>query len=74
MAGPVPVVLMIARCISATTIRGLGKNKIYYSQILEVTQHICGHPARPQIESAAWGSAFIVVKGGVPRVLWVHYW
>lgn len=33
--GPDLVVLMIARCISVTNTKGLSKNKIYYSQILE---------------------------------------
>ena len=37
------ILIMIPRLSSATTIRELKKNKVYYSSVMEGTQHTQGH-------------------------------
>lgn len=54
----------------------LGKNKIYYSQVLEGTQHSWGHTVRSQVErERQCGPDFIEVEDGVPRFCgFIIYW
>lgn len=71
VAGSALVILvMIVRPTSATTIRKLWKTK-FITQVLEGAQQTQGHTRKPQVKKEKaqnWGSAFIGVKGRVPRV------
>ena len=66
VAGQALVVLTtIARCTSATSSRELGRNKLYYSRVLEGTGTSRAHrDAGRERESRALGSTFIEVEAG----------
>lgn len=58
---------------------GTLKSQAYYLWVLKDTQHTWGHTVRSQADREkgvegewTWGSDFISIKGGVPRVLQVH--
>lgn len=42
-SGALVILIMIVRVGSATTLRELQKNKVYYSSVLEGTRHTRGH-------------------------------
>ena len=53
-AGPALLVLTIARHTSATTIRELRRNKVYYSHVLEGTSHVLDHLAMSRGQGGRW--------------------
>ena len=73
MAGLAPVVLMIERYSQ----KQQDVSSVLKKQDVSFT-HSGGYTAQPWPHSkvtdknTAWDSAFFVVDGGVPRVLWVH--
>lgn len=66
--------LMTARHTSVRTIRERGKDKVYYSQVVEGTQHAHCHTAKLPIEreSMNLGFCFIEGEGRVPGVSQIH--
>lgn len=66
------VLIMIARCASATAIvRELWKHKVYYSQVLKGTQHTQGHTVRSQhTQGHTSGQSSRAFKRGVSWMGW----